>query len=143
MHTRPITIQAHPWSHAQLWAVPIRYNVFVLEQQVPVTIEMDELDAVSTHYVAFHGHQAIGTARITPDFHIGRVAVQQGWRSSGIGRMLMDAIVKDLGDRDLHLNAQTAVEQFYKKLGFKAHGDTFMEAGIEHISMMRSGHQAA
>jgi predicted GNAT family N-acyltransferase len=33
------------------------------------------------------------------------------------------------------LHAQCSAEGFYRRLGFKAHGEVFQDAGIDHIEM--------
>ncbi|HUG78190.1 MAG TPA: GNAT family N-acyltransferase, partial [Burkholderiales bacterium] len=68
------------WESAREQAVPLRFAVFVQEQGVPVEIELDELDAGCLHALAFQGNRAVGTGRLLPDGHIGRMAVLKPWR---------------------------------------------------------------
>src|SRR5262245_24216288 len=42
----------------------LRYEVFVIEQQVPAELERDELDEIATHLVALRGDEVVGTLRI-------------------------------------------------------------------------------
>lgn len=52
----------------------IRTVVFIQEQQVPVELEWDEFDVAGTHALALNSEgQPIGTARLLPDGHIGRM----------------------------------------------------------------------
>ena len=78
---------------------------------MPESLEWDEFDVVSQHALAFDAHgQAIGTGRLLPDGHIGRMAVLNGWRSRGIGGAILGFLVdcaRRRGDTVLHLNAQT------------------------------------
>lgn len=54
------------------------------------------------------------------------------------GRVLVENMMAkafEMGAEEIHVHAQTRVRGFYEKLGFEAYGDTYEEAGIEHISM--------
>lgn len=119
----------------------LRRTVFIMEQQVPESLEWDEFDAVSRHALALdaNGH-AIGTGRLLPDGHIGRMAVLHEWRGQGVGGAILEFLVdcaRRRGDTDLHLNAQTHAIGFYERHGFVTHGDEFPDAGIPHRRMTR------
>jgi predicted GNAT family N-acyltransferase len=120
-------------------AQPIRYEVFVIEQNVPVELEWDDMDKVCLHAVAYDEQgQAIGTGRLLPDGHIGRMAVRKAARGTGVGGALLEALMaraKERGDRSVLLSAQTHAEPFYLRYGFVREGKEFMEAGIPHIHM--------
>ncbi len=127
------------WNVAAHELTRIRRQVFVVEQKVPLELEIDGLDPVSTHVVvrAPTGF-AIGTARLLPDGHIGRVAVQAPWRGQGLGQAMMQTLIdfaRNRGDAQVLLNAQATALGFYRRLGFKPQGDVFMEAGIPHQCM--------
>ena len=69
-------IELGDWQSMQAWAEPLRFAVFVEEQNVPADIELDSFDALSVHAVAFDASgEAVGTGRLLPDGHIGRMAV--------------------------------------------------------------------
>src|SRR5690606_7623355 len=125
------------WDKMQGHAYPIRYEVFVSEQQVPVELELDDDDAVSLHAVAFDQNgQAVGTGRLLPDGHIGRMAVRAQNRGQGIGRALLMALLEEARahrHEKAILSAQWHARAFYAKLGFVPVGDVFMEAGIRHV----------
>jgi predicted GNAT family N-acyltransferase len=42
-------------------------------------------------------------------------------------------------EKNIYLNAQTSVINFYSKLGFDSRGDIFFEAKIPHQKMVFSG----
>lgn len=129
------------WERARGLASPIRTEVFVREQRVPAEIELDEMDARSLHAIAFEGEQPIGTGRLLPDGHIGRMAVLKDWRRRGIGaailKSLMDAAERR-GDREIALSAQVRAVEFYRTHGFQTVGDVYEEAGIAHQAMVRA-----
>jgi len=119
----------------------LRTEVFVNEQHVPIHLEMDALDKVAIHVLCTENLETIGCGRIILDGStawIGRVAVKKNFRNRGFGRELMlnmMTIALEKGATTISLHAQLPVVEFYQKLGFSAHGETFMDAGIEHIEM--------
>jgi predicted GNAT family N-acyltransferase len=117
----------------------VREAVFVTEQNIPAEEEFDTLDAQCRHVLARDAeHRPIGTARLTPDYRIGRIAVLPEWRKQGVGKaLLLDLIDKahKLGATEVHINAQLAVLSWYEKFGFSRYGDTFTEGGIPHQAM--------
>ena len=71
-----IHIETGDWKTLQHPCERIRLMVFVAEQGVPKAEEIDDLDPVSTHFVAWdEHHMTLGCARMTPDGKIGRLAV--------------------------------------------------------------------
>ena len=130
------------WETQRKDAQAVRYEVFVLEQKVPLDMEWDEMDARCVHAVAYdEGGKAVGTGRLLPDGHIGRMAVRRPARGAGIGGRMLEVLVdaaRRRGDREVMLNAQTQAEAFYQRYGFLREGEVFMEAGIPHIHMRRS-----
>jgi predicted GNAT family N-acyltransferase len=133
-------IEILPWENARAHAAPIRFAVFVEEQGVPREIELDALDKDCLHAVAFAGGQAVGTARLLPDGHIGRMAVLKAWRGRGIGRLLLERLVEQArarGDRQVMLSAQAHALAFYRAHGFVEEGAEYLEAGIRHRAMRR------
>ena len=127
------------WTQLAEDAKPLRYEIFVIEQQVPLELEWDEMDAVSLHVLAYDDKdQAVGTARLLPDGHIGRMAVAHAMRGMGIGSALMQRLLaeaKQRGDHVVLLHAQIHAEDFYSRHGFVREGEEFIEAGIPHICM--------
>lgn len=118
----------------------VRREVFVLEQSVPEELEWDEDDAVSVHALATLNREPVGTGRLTPAGKIGRVAVLGSCRGHGLGQRIMKLLMDEARHRGLtqvELNAQVAVLPFYERLGFRAEGEVFEEAGIPHRKMRR------
>lgn len=68
---------------------------------------------------------------------IGRVVVDPRYRGQGIAEALMGKAVSLYDDDSVGfvLHAQTQAKALYSKLGFKEVGETFYEAGIEHVTM--------
>ncbi len=135
-------IEEGDWSVLAAAARQVREQVFIVEQKVPVALEWDANDAVSRHVVAYDATGTpIGTGRLLPDGHIGRMAVLPAWRGKGVGRALLERLLESAqiaGQQHLVLHAQTQAAEFYRKTGFVQTGETFMEAGIPHVLMQRS-----
>jgi predicted GNAT family N-acyltransferase len=132
-------IRIGDWASLGQAAGAVRHEVFVIGQNIPLELEWDEMDARSLHAVAEDGSgQAIGTGRLLPDGHIGRMAVRAAVRGQGIGGAILDALMaraKARGDSCVVLHAQLHALPFYRRHGFLPEGDEFMEAGILHIQM--------
>jgi predicted GNAT family N-acyltransferase len=134
-------IELLDWHGARVLATPIRIAVFVEEQGVPAEIEMDDMDGECVHAIALEEGRAVGTARLLPDGHIGRMAVLKEWRSRGIGSLLLHSLVqkaRERGDRQVVLSAQVHAVPFYRAHGFRAEGPVYEEAGIPHQGMRRA-----
>ena len=119
----------------------IRESVFIHEQGVSPEQEWDSDDATATHFLAYEGDFAIGTARLLSDGCIGRVSVLKDWRGLHIGEKLMMAAVEEaerLGLKQQFLTAQVHAASFYERLGFTPISDEFLEAGIPHLEMLRN-----
>lgn len=137
-----VRIELLPWDRARSEATAIRFKIFVEEQRVPVEIEMDENDANCIHAIAYaEDGRAVGTGRLLPDAHIGRMAVLKQWRGRGIGAAILEALVNEArrrGDTEVALSAQTHALEFYRRHGFVAQGEVYEEAGIPHQVMRRA-----
>lgn len=134
-------IELMAWDKAQPIAGPIRFAIFVGEQNVPPGIELDELDAKCLHAIAYDPEgKAIGTGRLLPDGHIGRMAVVKEWRRQGVGAEILEALVAEAarrGHAEVVLSAQLQAAEFYRSHGFVAEGKVYQEAGILHQAMRR------
>lgn len=133
------TLVLGDWPRLQADAQPVRYEVFVIEQKVPVELEWDDMDASSLHAVVYdEAGAALATGRLLPDGHIGRMAVRSRERGKGIGAMVLSALMaraRERGDAAVLLHAQIRAEPFYARFGFVRKGEEFMEAGIAHVLM--------
>lgn len=129
------------WERAQPVAGPLRFAIFVGEQNVPAGIELDDLDASCIHAVAYDvDGKAIGTGRLLPDGRIGRMAVVVDWRRRGIGAEILAALIEEArkrGHADVTLSAQLQAAEFYRDAGFVAEGKVYEDAGILHQKMRK------
>ncbi len=127
-------------------AAALRLAVFVQEQGIDPSIEIDEHDAQALHAVAFNRlGLPLATGRLLPGedgvARIGRMAVERSMRGQRWGRAVLDALTQAAarrGDRAVLLHAQRSAEAFYLRAGFTPEGEPFEEAGIAHIGMRRN-----
>ncbi len=137
-----IKISLDKWQVQKEQARSIRMAVFVIEQQVPIELEWDDMDEYCIHAVATdESGNAVGTGRLLPDGHIGRMAVLASARGRGVGGLLLQELMQaaqQRGDKRAVLSAQRQAEGFYQRYGFKAFGEEYLEAGIVHIDMEHS-----
>ena len=135
----PFTIRVLDWNDAAALARPVREEVFVVEQRVPLEMEWDEHDAACRHAIAIAASgESIGTARLLREGRIGRMAVRKAWRGRGVGAALMRALLDEAraaGMAEIALHAQAHAAGFYRRFGFSARGEPFEEAGIPHVEM--------
>lgn len=126
------------WTELKNEAQAIRYEVFVIEQQVPVELEMDDLDEVSEHAVLSLDGQAIATGRLLPNAHIGRMAVLASHRGQGAGGLVLAALLEQAKQREVttvFLSAQQHAIPFYERYGFVAYGEAYLDADMAHTMM--------
>jgi predicted GNAT family N-acyltransferase len=136
-----IQVQLGSWEQLHKEASAIRFEVFVQELQVPLELELDEMDGLSLHALAFDAlGRAIATGRLLPDGHIGRMAVKSSDRKKGVGALVLKTLVdaaKLKGYTEVILGAQIHAKGFYDRQGFVEYGEVFMDANIAHIMMKK------
>lgn len=122
----------------------LRREVFVVEQHVPEELEWDEFDAGAIHFACEDDtRQIVATARLVLTAEkatIGRLCVAAPYRHRQIATRLMHEILtccRELQVQTIELHAQLYLQAFYERCGFKALGETYPEAGIEHITMVK------
>ncbi|WP_318013723.1 GNAT family N-acetyltransferase [Roseateles oligotrophus] len=142
----PTEVRLGPWSELGAAAGAIRQTVFVEEQKIPAEMEWDAADEGCLHAVAFNQQGvALATGRLLPHVpgvaKIGRMAVLPALRGGGIGRAVLDALMREArvqGYREVLLHAQVSAAGFYTRAGFTQRGAVFEEAGIGHVEMVRA-----
>lgn len=122
-------------------AFAVRIAVFVEEQGISRSEELDDFDASATHCVAYVDGAPAGAGRLLlfdGYAKIGRMAVLASHRGSGIGALVLDALEREgaaRGVRQIKLSAQLSARGFYERCGYTAHGDVYDDVGIPHIDM--------
>ena len=121
----------------------LRRAVFIDEQGVSEADELDDRDAEAIHLLATRDGRPVGTARLLlagETGKIGRVCVVAAARRTGLGAALMRAALDELrrhpGITRAKLGAQCHALGFYERLGFRALGPVYDDAGIDHRDMV-------
>jgi predicted GNAT family N-acyltransferase len=134
-----IVIAATPQQREDAFAV--RIAVFVDEQRIPRSEELDDADAVAVHCVGYIGGAPVAAGRLLIEdgyAKIGRMAVLQSHRGAGIGALVLQALEREgaaRGIRHFKLSAQLRARGFYDRSGYTPVGEVYDEVGIPHIAM--------
>ena len=123
-------------------AIDVRITVFTDEQGFHD--EIDDIDRIACHVIAFDGEKAVATGRLfgePSDFmKIGRFAVLKEYRGKKVGRMMMYVLeekAKELGCKRIMLSAQERAIEFYKKVGYIPQGEMYLEENYPHLKMVK------
>ncbi|WP_259659779.1 GNAT family N-acetyltransferase [Zwartia hollandica] len=140
--TELFRVKTGTWDQFGSQASAIRFEVFVNEQRVPLEEELDAADAQCLHALAIDATgDVIGTGRLLPDGHIGRMAVLRPSRGKGAGAAILLELIEQArsqGFLQVVLSAQTHAKGFYAKYGFTQEGEEYMDANIAHILMRKT-----
>lgn len=123
----------------------IRNKIFIVEQKC-VYQDCDGKDKKYYHLYLEDKGEIISYLRILPrkvsynEVSIGRVLVNKNYRGTGIARKMMieaiNFIEKNLGEKEIKIQAQCYLIDFYKSLGFKEISNEYLEDNIPHIDML-------
>jgi predicted GNAT family N-acyltransferase len=122
-------------------ALDLRERVFCEEQGVSMESDRDGRDHEATHIVAVDDGRVIGTCRLlfrAGVARLGRLAVEPHRRGDGVGAAILreaDRVARAAGADAISLHAQTYAKGIYLRDGYLERGPTFVEEGIEHVSM--------
>jgi cystathionine beta-lyase len=139
VNSKALNIFETSWDLSSLEINQIREKVFIEEQKVPRSIEMDGHDRDCHQFLATYKKLNIGTARLRKYGKIERVSVIKEFRSLGIGSKIMEIIInkaRTLDTNEIYLHSQEDSIRFYENIGFKTVGNYFFEAEIKHIKMI-------
>lgn len=125
----------------------LREEVFVIEQECFYT-DMDDKDQTCIHIMGYHNGKIVAYARIFPPqtkyehmASFGRVLVAKSARGTGSGKELIANIInyisKEYDTSSFKISAQFYLTKFYEEFGFTAIGKTYLDAGVEHIDMIK------
>jgi len=124
----------------------IRSKVFIYEQNCPYDIEVvEEEEKESHHYLIYNKDIVVGTIRYRQtgdrEFKIERFAILKEHRGHEYGKKafnyLVNKLIEDNNPCTIYFNAQYQLLDYYRNLGFVEEGDTFIEANIKHIKMVK------
>lgn len=120
----------------------LRTDVFVVEQQCAYP-ELDGRDAdLGTEHLWLEADGApVATLRILRGdgaaYRVGRVATHRDHRGRGYASRLVTEALRRTGDEVVEIEAQTYLQEWYERFGFRRTGPDFLEDGIPHLPMRR------
>jgi ElaA protein len=121
----------------------LRQQVFVVEQHSPYPdLDGRDREPATRHLLIKEDGSLVGYARVLDDggwARIGRVLVAKDARGRGLAGELVRAALEEIGDREVRLDAQTGLRDWYASYGFVVSGPEFDDDGVLHIPMARPG----
>lgn len=141
----------------------LRTDIFVVEQTCPYP-EIDYKDIGSLHLFIRENeccstcsgsssdkdkldNRIVAYLRILPrgfsypEVSIGRVAVREEFRGSGLARTMLNTAIKyiaeEMNESEIQIGAQAYLIDFYKSLGFVPVSDIYLEDNIPHVDMLK------
>lgn len=122
----------------------VREEVFMIEQNISIEEEIDSFDIIDDtkviHFYLTSNDNVVGCCRILLNgeyVKIGRVAILSKERGKGYASKMLKLVEEYFGEGHYVLEAQCYVESLYAKAGYQEIGDIFLDAGIEHIKMVK------
>lgn len=119
----------------------MREKVFMQEQGFEN--EFDDIDQTCLHLVVYKDGKPIGVARMFDENHdmiLGRIAVLKEYRHLHIGSDILNVLetkAKELNYHTVILSAQVRAMPFYKKNGYQAYGEEYLDEYCPHMHMKK------
>jgi GNAT superfamily N-acetyltransferase len=116
----------------------------ILRKPLGLTFTDEELETEKDNILigAFEEEQMLGCCMLVEEepgiVRLRQMAVLNDLQGKGIGRALMnfaENLARDRGYRCLRMHARINAIGFYEKVGYKVHGDQFVEVTIPHYVM--------
>jgi predicted GNAT family N-acyltransferase len=117
--------------------------------RIPLGLDVFDEDLAAErgqwHFGLFRNGHLLGCVVAAPlddgAVRIRQMAVESEQQRTGCGRMLLDAVERELANRGMQrvtLHARIEAVGFYAKLGYTPMGEEFVEVGIPHRAMEKS-----
>ena len=126
-------------------AFRIRIAVFVDEQGVPLTDEIDGHEDEAEHILVHDdAGRPVGTGRwrsVDGAAKLERICMLASHRQHGIGRLIVGAMedaARRHGMKKALLHGQVQAAPFYEKQGYEQVSEPYMEDGIFHVTMTKN-----
>jgi predicted GNAT family N-acyltransferase len=106
-------------------AQTIRRQVFVIEQGIPVELDLDGEDSKALHALAYSDDRPVATARLLIEGDkatLARVAVIQSHRGKGIATLLVKRMLQEAEwhrVKTVIIHAHEYLNSYYQRLGFE------------------------
>ncbi|WP_404407519.1 GNAT family N-acetyltransferase [Jeotgalibacillus malaysiensis] len=121
-----------------------RVDIFVVEQNCAYH-EVDGYDPESWHLQLKIDGKLAAYARLMKagtkynKASIGRIIVLEEFRSRNLGRQLVQKsinVMKEWGTKEIMLQGQTYLRNFYSSFGFEEVSSEYLDDGIPHVDML-------
>lgn len=131
-------------SNREIWAMyRARMAVFVVDQHSEYQ-DVDEQDLTALHVFYEEDGELLAYARVfekdQDTVTFGRVLTVRKVRGKGLGKALIQQLVDVMANRfdqdKIEIEAQEHAIGLYKRFGFEAYGDTFLDVGVPHKMMV-------
>ncbi len=126
----------------------LRIEVFVLEQECPFQ-DVDGADPECWHLLGRREGELVAYCRLVPpglkfaEASIGRVITAAPVRRTGAGKVLMREALERAArlwpGQPIRIGAQAHLRGFYGGFDFVAESEEYIEDGIPHVEMLRTG----
>jgi len=125
----------------------VRLRNDMLRKPLGLHFETDELEKEKQDVLmgAFEDEKILGCCLLTRvdenTVRLRQMAVPNNLQGKGIGRALMifaENIARDMGYKTMIMHARKTALGFYKKLGYNAIGEEFVEVTIPHYVMEKT-----
>lgn len=132
----------------------LRVDVFVVEQTCyypDLDSEPNQLDRhpATIHLLGYHNDKLVAYLRILAKgqsyedyISIGRVAIAEQARGSGLGHELMQEALtlcqQNFPNQHIKISAQEHLSNFYKQHGFEQVSNMYLEDNIPHVAMIKN-----
>lgn len=123
----------------------LRQQVFIIEQNCFYQ-DIDGADDKAEHLLIYEEGELAGYLRIfAPEVKyteacIGRIVVKPTFRGTHIGKKLIETGIKHILEKypsqNIRIEAQSALQKYYKNYGFEPDGEVYLLDGIDHIEMV-------
>ncbi len=139
---RPFRVETVDWAQDGQAIAGLRRAVFEADYGV-IPFENEQADQHALHVAArLDDGLIVACGRLLDgdggNARVGQLVVHPDWRTHGVGRAVLDALVAAARQRRadaVRLDALVDVLAFYRACGFTPIGDTFTEAGLEHRAL--------
>ncbi|MCY7307649.1 MAG: YbgC/FadM family acyl-CoA thioesterase [Rhodoferax sp.] len=133
------------WNELGAAAGPLRRAVLMDEMKITAALDQDAGDGAAGHVLAANRlGQALATGHISSAdrgaWQIGRVAVIRTMRGTGLGRSVVEKLMKmaqERGASTVVVSSLVAARGFYERLGFRTASAPYLDGAVEHIDMAR------
>jgi predicted GNAT family N-acyltransferase len=123
----------------------VRRRVFVEEQGIDISLEIDERDEPESgcsHFLMIEDGRPVGTFRAyfedEETIHLQRFCILADFRGRGFGRdalRFIEGYYTALKVKKITFGAQVTAIPFYERCGYTCVSDFFPDAGIPHRTM--------